>query len=556
MKKILLTAINARYTHSCLALYCLKSVLGGIDATAMVREFSINLNADEITAGIAAEKADVIALSVYIWNSGLVRKLLPVLNKRCGAALLVLGGPEVSYNPASWVQDFPFIDHIVTGHGEEGFRTLALNDFRSNDRIITVPNPPFSEMPIPYTDEDLAGLRNRYIYYESGRGCPFQCAYCLSSRSDQKLELKSFDAVRSELDFILRTGPALVKFVDRTFNADRPRARTIWRYLLDRYSGGPTAFHFEIHPRYLGDEDFDLLSACPRGLFQFEIGVQTTNPAARSAVRRGGDWGRERSALGRLIALGTVRSHLDLIAGLPFDDMETVARSFNEAYGLGPDHLQLGFLKLLPGTEMADTAAEHGMSYSSSAPYQVMENRWLSGNELRLLDSIAFLTDRLYNTGRFRTTLAHLVLRRESPFELFRDLASWQDEKNLPRISRGWESGAGFLAGYAAARFSDEKSFFLDAIRWDWCAVSRSPYYPDLIRPAGLAEIRKNGISYFRGLADGDVIQYEGIRFSLADLKRSIFFRAESEDFRQARMGGQSKALFLPDKNVLVYDEG
>ena len=369
MKKILLAAINARYTHSCLALYCLKSALRGLEVEAVVREFSINQKIEEIMPRLAAEGADIIALSVYIWNSEMVKKLITKIHEHCGGVLLVLGGPEVSYNPESWLEAFPFIDFIVTGHGEEGFRNLIRNGFRGGEKIIAIPNPPFAEMPAPYTEEDLTGLCNRYIYYESSRGCPFQCTYCLSARSDQKMELKRPDTVKAELDYILRNGPPLVKFVDRTFNAAKEQSRAIWRHLLENYSNGPTRFHFELHPLYLDEEDFDLLSRCPTGLFQFEIGVQSTNPATLAAVKRAGDWGREKAALERLIGFRTIRIHLDLIAGLPFEEMPSIARSFNEVYNLRPDHLQLGFLKVLPGTEMMDAAGQYGMAYSTQAPY-------------------------------------------------------------------------------------------------------------------------------------------------------------------------------------------
>ncbi len=553
MKKIILAAINARYTHSCLALYCLKSAVCGLEVEAVVREFSINQKIGEIMARLTTEGGDVIALSVYVWNSELIRKLIPELHAQCGSALLVLGGPEVSYNPGSWLEAFPFIDFIVAGHGEEGFRNLVKNGFRGGEKIIAIPNPPFAEMPAPYTEEDIIGLRNRYIYYESSRGCPFQCTYCLSSRSDQKMELKRPDTVKTELDFILRSGPPLVKFVDRTFNAAKEQSRAIWRYLLDNYSTGPTTFHFEIHPLYLDEEDFDVLSRCPKGLFQFEIGVQSTNPETLAAVKRAGEWGREKAVLERLIGFGTILIHLDLIAGLPFEGMPSITRSFNEVYGLLPDQLQLGFLKILPGTVMMDAAGQYGMAYSAQAPYQVTETKWFSENELRLLERAALLVDRLYNTHRFDTTLAFLAGLHESSFDLYRDLASVIND-SATHISRRWESCAQFLMEYMASRFSGETGFFLDAIRWDWCAVTRTPYYPDLIRPEGLSIMKKQGLSFFKRLAEGGSITYKGTRFDLSDLKKSLFFEPQSDEFRRQQMRGNAYALFLPDKKIIMYN--
>ena len=552
MKKIILAGINARYTHSCLALYCLKSALRGIEVEAAVREFSINQPVDEIAARLAAEGADVTALSVYIWNSEPVRKLLPLLHERCPGTLLVLGGPEVSYNPGSWLEAFPFIGCIVTGRGEQGFRALAAGGFRDNKKIIAVPNPPFADMPAPYTEEDLAGLTNRYIYYESSRGCPFRCTYCLSSRSDQTMELKPVETVTDELKLILRCRPRLVKFVDRTFNAVRGHGRAVWRHLLENYGTGPTTFHFEIHPLYLDEEDFAVLSLCPEGLFQFEIGVQSTNRETLAAVKRSGDWERERAALEPLIALGNIRVHLDLIAGLPFEDMTSFAHSFNEVYGLRPDHLQAGFLKVLPGTEMMDAAGRFGISYSPRAPYQVSGTQWLSGNELGLLERISRLVDRLYNTGRFDMTLDALAGRHESSFDLYRELVLHNDD-SAARLTRGWESCAAFLMDYMASRFPAGKSFFLDAIRWDWCAVSRTTHYPDMIKPEGHAATKKKGVAFFRSHEVDGIISHQGCRFIISDLKRSLFFKAESDEFMKKQMKGNDHALFLPDKRIIMF---
>ncbi len=553
MKKILLAGINARHTHSCLALYCLKSALRGLDIEAIVREFSINRNAEEIIQSLVSEKADVIALSVYIWNSALVREILPALHERCRDTLLVLGGPDVSYNPSSWLEAFPFMDCIITGPGEEGFRTLATGGFRADKKIIAVPNPPLDHMPVPYTQEDLEGLRTRYIYYESSRGCPFRCTYCLSSRSDQSLELKGVETVKAELDLILRKGPRLVKFVDRTFNASKDHSRALWRHLLDKYGGGPTTFHFEVHPQLLEEEDCDLLSRCPVGLFQFEVGIQSTNPATVAAVKRAGRWPRERAALEWLIGLGTIRVHCDLIAGLPFDDMASIEGSFNDCYFLKPDHLQLGFLKVLPGTEMMDDAVRYGIVYSEKAPYRIIENRWISREELGLLDRMAFLVDRLYNTHRFETLLTLLLGRFASPFAMFRELALSMDGIGAS-MTRAWESGARFLLAFVESRFPGETSFFLDVMGWDWCARSQSLYYPNLIKPEGLSGLKKKIFSHYKGLAEKGPAADSGIGFDLSDLKRSLFFEPRSDEFRLRHMGGAASAIFLPDKRIIMHN--
>lgn len=481
MKKILLSAINARYTHSCLALYCLKSCATGLDFEISIREFTINQKLDEIIAGIASEQGDVIAFSVYIWNMELIKKIIPRLKRECPGCTILLGGPEVSYNPESWLESYPDIDYIVAGQGEAGFRHLLENDFTVMEKIIHTPNPRFADLPNPYTDKDLADMGHRYVYYESSRGCPFQCTYCLSSRADQKLEMKDAEIVSKELSLILAHRPRLLKFVDRTFNVRGGHRRDIWKFLLENYRGGPTRFHFEIHPSCLDEEDFALLSRCPGGLFQFEIGVQSTNPDALNAVRRTGCWKQDGAAIGRLIRLGTIHVHLDLIAGLPFDDMASVRASFNEVYALRPDHIQLGFLKVLPGTEMAERVSEYGIRHDVRAPYQVIETRWLAKNEIRLLEQIAYLVDRLRNTHRFVAVLAEIERKFGSSFDMFSAFAEMPEDRG-PSLTRGWESGAAFLMRVIESRFPEKRDFLLDALRRDWRAVSKGRPFPKSFR--------------------------------------------------------------------------
>jgi radical SAM superfamily enzyme YgiQ (UPF0313 family) len=548
MKKILLAAINARYTHSCLALYCLKAFAAGTGNAVTIREYSINRDPDSILEEIAAERPDAVAFSVYIWNTGIMKRLLPSVKKRCGTGMLVLGGPEVSYNPEAWLAEFPCIDCIITGPGEAGFREL-LERGPAHGRILRIPNPPFREMPAPYGDEDLSALADRYVYYESSRGCPFRCSYCLSSRGDQNYEAKSVETVTRELAHILSHRPKLVKFVDRTFNMPGGRHREIWSFLIERFGGGPATFHFEIHPAHLEEEDFALLARAPAGLFQFEAGVQSVNSGVRAACGRTGDWQKEKESLARLIGQGTIRVHCDLIAGLPFENMESAARSFNEVYGLSPGHFQQGILKVLPGTEMRERAAEYGIEYAAAPPYQVRETRWLSADEMQLIDRIAVVADRLYNTKRFPLTLSCLAGRFDASFDLYRALGA---EPNLP--TRSWESGASFLTGFAKRRFPGEEAYILDALRWDWCRQARSHLYPHLVKPGQAAAIKKKGYAFFRGFAEDGTVRYGKEVFALPDLKRAIFYKGETEEFRNTHMGGRGFALFLPDGRILMYD--
>ncbi len=446
-KKIALVAINARYTHSCLALYCLKSYVRGLGHYVFLREYSLRRDTDEIAEEIATGKPDVVGLSVYIWNAEMMKRLVPALRRRLPGTLIVLGGPEAGYDPDRWLRGVPGVDCVVRGPGEQGFAHLLAQGPGAG--IIDVPNAPFPELPFPYEEADFPGLANRYVYYESSRGCPFRCTYCISSRDDQALEFRPPELVREELAVILSRKPMMVKFVDRTFNASRNHSRGIWSLLLDIHGDIPTRFHFEIHPALLEEEDFEILSRCPPGLFHFEIGVQTVNPWAREEIRRGGEWARERQQIERLVRDGRVRVHLDLIAGLPGDDLAWAQRSFNELYSLGPRHLQLGFLKVLPGTEMAASAPVHGIAWDPSPPYRVRETAWLSADDLNRLDRVAHLVDRLHNTGRFPETFRALETLYEAPFDLYDGLGNFMNERGSPP-GRGRESGSAFLGEFIA----------------------------------------------------------------------------------------------------------
>mgnify|MGYP005846465451 CR=1 FL=1 len=351
----LLTGRNARYTHSNPALYSLRAHCRGGEARVDILEMSVNASPEDIIASIVSSRAGIIGLSVYIWNARCLRALLPRIKAAAPGCLLVLGGPEVTHSPGDWLS-MNEVDIVVAGPGEEAFREILAGDVQARERLIVGANPPFAELPFPYEDADFARFENRYLYYESSRGCPYRCSYCLSSREDARLDERALADVLRELDTLVARAPGTVKFVDRTFNARPERARRIWRHLIE--SGARQRFHFEVRPALLGEEDLDLLETAPAGLFQFEMGVQSTNDETLRAVGRASDWPAARKAVARLAENGAIRTHLDLIAGLPYDTLDTVARSFDLVYALRPSHIQLGFLKVLPGTEMRERAAE------------------------------------------------------------------------------------------------------------------------------------------------------------------------------------------------------
>lgn len=416
----LLLGLNARFTHSNPALYGIRAYCRADARDIEIFEFGMNTPPEEIVSGVEVSRAGIVGISVYIWNADLARTLLPRIKLALPECRIVLGGPEVTHSARDWLS-MDEVDFVVAGPGEEAFRKILAGDVSANERLIACANPPFADLPFPYEEGDFARFENRYLYYESSRGCPYRCSYCLSSREDARLEERRLSDVLCEMDTLAARAFGTVKFVDRTFNARPERARTIWRHLIE--SGARKRFHFEVRPALLGDEDIELLETAPAGLFQFEMGVQSTNEETLRAAHRAADWHAARKAIARLSAAGNIRTHLDLIAGLPFDTLETIGRSFDDVYALGPEHLQLGFLKVLPGTEMRERAAEYGLSHSPHPPYEIYENRWLSREDLSILRDIAALTGSLYNTGRFRPWLDARREAHGGAFALFRALA-------------------------------------------------------------------------------------------------------------------------------------
>jgi len=461
--KLLLVGVNARWTHSNLALRCLRGAAeAGFSRSAdpashsvELREYEINQGRLSIVRDIAAAAPDAVAISVYIWNSSLVASILPDLRALLPRARLVVGGPEVSYRAEAWLERCPDTDLVVTGPGEGAVEDLAAAGFSRDPgtgRILAGRPVDFPSSPFPYRDTDWPGLAGRYLYYESSRGCPFSCSYCLSSRSDQAQVFKDVATVMDELSAVVAGGPFLVKFVDRSFNADPARARELWRLIILRWADAGCRFHFEVHPGLLSGPDYAVLANAPAGLFQFELGVQTVHGATRSIIRRGGDWERERTAIRALAGLGTVHLHLDLIAGLPGEGMAELGASFDEAIALGADHLQLGFLKGLPGTELRERAAGFGAVFQADPPYEVLRTDALDSGELSLLSGIATLVDGLANRQEFRETLARAYATAGSPFAAFRSMAGYCGLAGFDARTRDRAKLAAMLEGFLSGR--------------------------------------------------------------------------------------------------------
>ena len=441
--KFLLVALNAKYIHSNPALYSLRAYVGeAFKENVEIAEYTINHAFTDVLADIYLRKPDVIGLSCYIWNIEQMLELVKELAKLLPKVPIWLGGPEVTYDAPGLLEKYPQLAGIMIGEGEATFREL-LGYYVNRENCeegqlaaipglclpggFTTPRELTDISTLPFLYEDMEPFQNRIIYYESSRGCPFRCSYCLSS-IDKKVRLRDMSVVKKELQFFLDQMVKQVKFVDRTFNCNHAHAATIWKYLLDN-DNGVTNFHFEIAADLLNEEELELLSRMRPGLVQLEIGVQSINPKTLEAIHRVMDVEKLERVVARINAGKNVHQHLDLIAGLPYEDYESFGRSFNRVYAMEPEQLQLGFLKVLKGSEMCERATEYGIHYTDKAPYEVLFTKWLSFEDVLRLMRIEEMVELYYNSNQFVHTLQFLEQAFETPFALYEALADFYEKR-------------------------------------------------------------------------------------------------------------------------------
>ena len=446
--KILLTTLNSKFIHSNLALKYLYNAVAQAYADVEVEEFTINNDPSYIYGEILRGEYDMVCFSTYIWNVEQTCRISEKLKKADPNLIIAFGGPEVSYDYVSFLENHKFLDILIRGEGEYPFYRICKAMLTGNKDISQIPglayrldgkifvNPDqeladFEKIPFPYKNMEIED--NRIIYYESARGCPFRCSYCLSS-IEKKVRALPLDRGGSDLGYFLYKNVPQVKFIDRTFNYDKARTREIISYLIDN-DNGITNFHMEICADLLDDELIALLAKARKGLFQFEIGIQSTNPMTLAAVDRNDNIYPVLHNIKRLIELSNSHVHADLIAGLPYEDYESFARSFDKVYELGADNLQLGFLKLLKGTKIRNEEEVHGYVYEDHAPYQVISNKYISALELVKLKEIEEVLDLYSNRGGFENTLSFLMKDKESAFEFFESLAHFYYANGYQHVS-------------------------------------------------------------------------------------------------------------------------
>lgn len=485
--KFVLAAIGSKYIHNNLAVHSLRAyaLAGGVSGCVETAEYTINQNREDILADLYRRRPDAIGFSCYIWNISLVEQLAADLHRILPDTYIWLGGPEVSFEPERWFQRMPFLTGIMVGEGEETFLQLMryyegiesrclgevsggstegsgvhtpkslveipgivwsapletadqegsgeVNRFLPEVTLQVYGNPlrePMDLSEVPFVQEHMAGdVAHKIVYYESSRGCPFSCSYCLSS-IDKKLRFRDWTLVEKELASFLEQKVPQVKFVDRTFNCSHAHAQRIWRYIKD-HDNGVTNFHFEVSADLLNEEELTLLGGMRPGLVQLEIGVQSVNPHTLKEIHRTMDLDQLAANVIRLRDAGNIHLHLDLIAGLPEEDYGSFGRSFDWVYGLRPENLQLGFLKVLRGTHMYAMEREYGLIYSGYPPYEVLETRWISYEELCRLKQVEKVLEIYYNSGQFPTTMEYLGRCYDSAFTLYEDLATYYEAQGL-----------------------------------------------------------------------------------------------------------------------------
>ena len=469
--KIFLTAINAKYIHSNLAVYSLRAYAKDYQDQIVIGEYTINNRVDYILEQIYKAKPDVLCFSCYIWNMDYVEELISEYHKLCPEVPIWVGGPEVSYEVETFLAEHPQVTGVMIGEGERTFKQLckyyvnragsleeirgiAFRDQDSGKTVFTPAQEPMNMSDIPFCYDHIENFENRIIYYESSRGCPFNCSYCLSS-IDKKLRFRDIELVKKELAFFIEKKVPQVKFVDRTFNCRHDHAMEIWRFVKE-HDNGITNFHFEISADLLNEEELALIHDMRPGLIQLEIGVQSTNETTIREIHRTMKLELLKDIVRKIQSGENIHEHLDLIAGLPYEDYATFAKSFDEIYALKPNQLQLGFLKVLKGSYMYEHAAEYEIVYHEKTPYEVMKTKWLSFDDVLKIKQVEEMLEVYYNSGQFEITMKVMEPLFESAFAMFQEFGAFYEEKGYFGMSHSRIRRAEILLEFMRERKSED----------------------------------------------------------------------------------------------------
>ena len=508
--KIVLTAINAKYIHSNLAVYSLRAYAKKYMDDIMIAEYTINQQIDEILMDLYKKQPDILCFSCYIWNLTYIETLIHEVKKIFPNLPIWVGGPEVSYDAAEVLRRMPELSGVMKGEGEqtfyevlscyeegkqeESFEDIKGITYRRSDGTIQENEwrkiMDLSEVPFVY--HDMKDFENKIIYYETSRGCPFSCSYCLSS-VDKCLRFRNLDLVKKELQFFIDQKVPQVKFVDRTFNCRHDHAMAIWKYLIE-HDNGITNFHFEVSADLLNEEEIELISKMRPGLIQLEIGVQSTNPVTIKEIKRTMRFEKVAEIVKRINEGENVHQHLDLIAGLPYEDYESFGKSFDDVYALRPEQLQLGFLKVLKGSYMEEHVKEYGLVYKSIPPYEVLYTKWLPYEDVLRLKRIEEMVEVYYNSGQFSYTLLQLEKAFKTPFELYETLGEYYEAHELHMVSHSRVARYEILLDFAKEYDKKNENLYRELLVFDLYLRENMKNRPDF---AGEYSVEKEFLHEF-----------------------------------------------------------
>lgn len=550
--KIVLTAINAKYIHSNLAVYSLRAYASPYKDEIEIAEYTINQQLDDILIDLYKKKPDILCFSCYIWNLTYVEELIREVKKIFPNLPIWVGGPEVSYDAKDVLARLPEVTGVMCGEGEETFLELLHFYYTKEGDLSQIAGIAYRDAEgnihqnewrktidlstVPFVYQDMADFKNKIIYYESSRGCPFSCSYCLSS-VDKCLRFRDLELVKKELQFFIDEEVPQVKFVDRTFNCKHDHAMEIWKYLME-HDKGITNFHFEVAADLLNEEEIQLIEKMRPGLIQLEIGVQSTREETIREIRRTMKFSEVARIVKRIQQRGNVHQHLDLIAGLPYEDLESFQKSFDDVYGLHPEQLQLGFLKVLKGSYMEEKKEDYGLVFKSKPPYEVLYTNWLSYEDVLTLKMVEEMVEVYYNSGQFSYTLRHLEKEYESPFMLYLELGKYYENHKLHLMSHSRITRYEILLDFIKSLNTKKEEFYRELLTFDLYLRENVKNRPDF---AGEYSVSKEFLNLFY---EEETQQHRYLEGYVQYDKRQLRKMTHIEQFRYDVLGqGEAKEV-------------
>lgn len=553
--KVLLVGINSKFIHSNLAVRYLEAYTRDLDFNCKIREFSINDRVERVLEEIMSEKPDLVAFSCYIWNLQYVESLANLIKLVNPDIEILYGGPEVSFESDKFLGN-SVGDYVIAGEGENTFKEFIIKKLsnksvkeikglysKTDNKIVfggLRENMNMEDLIFPYKKED--NLENKIVYYEASRGCPFMCKYCLSS-TIQGVRNLNIERVKQDLKFFIDKKVRLVKFVDRTFNCDSKYAMEIWEYLISQDT--TTAFHFEISANLIKDEEIELLAKAPRGRFQLEVGVQTTDDTILKNISRNIKFKDIEERVLKIKKLGNIKQHLDLIAGLPGEDFATFKKSFNDVHKIEPEEIQLGFLKLLKGSSMRSEAEIWGMAYSPYAPYEILKTKDISYEELVLLKRVEEMVDKYYNSQKFTTILKYFISKFATPFDFYFELGMFFHSKGYFDRSISSADYYKVFIEFSEEVLKEKSEHLKEIVKYDYLCFNKKKWLPEFLNRYNEKEMERK----IKDLIKSGNISVHGDNYHVEVFKLDIF------DFiKNNTISNQEKYYLLFDEDGVVFD--